>query len=162
MFRGGHELLTGAVQNRTEFSISPDPHKPSLYDVQTSPSCFTLPSLISLPFLIPLALPHLLAVSHRENASPSIPSVSSVVFEELSLAISRMEKHEVAPTRLAITKGYRETVKIGSASSWDKDILNLFHVKCERNSFADLREIVDARYFEPPDDDEEARSRINS
>lgn len=73
-----------------------------------------------------------------------------------------MEKHEVAPTRLAIAKGYRETVKIGSASSWDKDILNLFHVKFERNSFADLREIVDARYFEPPDDDEEARSRINS
>jgi hypothetical protein len=71
------------------------------------------------------------------------------------------EKHETAPTRQAISKTFRETIKIGSASSWDKNILNLFHVKYEKDSFADLRDVVDPRYFESPDD-EEARNRISS
>jgi hypothetical protein len=93
--------------------------------------------------------------------SLSNPRVALVVFEELTLAALMTEKHETAPTRLAVNKTFRETIKIGSASSWDKNVLNLFHVKFEKDSFADLREIVDSRYFEPPDGDEEARNRIN-
>ena len=62
------------------------------------------------------------------------------------------EKHEVAPTAQTVPKEFRETVKIGSASSWDKNILNLFHVDFQRDSFSDLRQFVDRRYFEIPDD----------
>lgn len=70
------------------------------------------------------------------------------------------EKHEAAPTTsLATIKAFRETIRIGSASSWDKNILSLFHVAFEKDSFADLRRVIDSRYFEPPDDDEEARNR---
>ena len=59
-------------------------------------------------------------------------------------------KHEVAPTALNPRKEFRETVKIGSASAWDKNILSLFHVRFDRNSFADLRGFIDSKYFEPP------------
>ena len=70
------------------------------------------------------------------------------------------EKHEVAPTALMAPREFRETVKIGSASSWDKNILTLFHVSFERKSFADLEEFVDRRFFAPPDDDEESKQSI--
>jgi hypothetical protein len=70
------------------------------------------------------------------------------------------QKHEVAPTASTVPKEFRETVKIGSASSWDKNILSLFHVGFERDDFADLKKFVDARYFDPPTDDEETRQSI--
>ena len=77
------------------------------------------------------------------------------------LAALMAEKHEVvSATTPAATKAFRETIKIGSASSWDKNILNLFHVGFEKESFADLREVIDSRYFEPPDDDDDARNRM--
>jgi hypothetical protein len=71
------------------------------------------------------------------------------------------EKHEVAPTALTGPRSFRETVKIGSASSWDKNILALFHVSFERKSFTDLEEFVDRQYFGPPDDDEESPQSIS-
>jgi hypothetical protein len=118
--------------------------------------CFTLPSHTSH-----LSLIHLLSFSdHDGNASTSSPAVNSIIFRELIVAIVMAEKHETAPTvRLTTTKAFRETIRIGSASSWDKNILNLFHVAFEKDSFADLRWVVESRYFEPPDDDEEARNR---
>ena len=71
------------------------------------------------------------------------------------------EKQEVAPTALKVPKEFRETVKIGSASSWDKNILSLFHVGFERDNFADLKQFVDAKYFEPPTDNEKSRLSIS-
>jgi len=64
------------------------------------------------------------------------------------------EKHEALSTALKPTKEFRETVKIGSASAWDKNILSLFHVGFDRNSFADLRRFIDFKYFEPPSNGE--------
>ena len=57
-------------------------------------------------------------------------------------------------------KEFRETVKIGSASSWDKNILTLFHVMFDRTEFSDLRDFLDARYFRTPDEDEECYQGI--
>ena len=66
------------------------------------------------------------------------------------------EKYEATSSALTAPREFRETVKIGSASSWDKNILALFYVSFERKSFAYLEEFVDRRYFEPPNDDEES------
>lgn len=46
------------------------------------------------------------------------------------------DKHEAAPTAVKPPKEFRETVKIGSASSWDKNIVSLFHVLEVREAFA--------------------------
>ena len=73
---------------------------------------------------------------------------------ELSLAALMAEKHEFAPTASTVPKEFRATVKIGSASSWDKNILALFHVDFQKNSISDLREFVGENYFEPPTDEE--------
>src|SRR5438045_9573914 len=65
------------------------------------------------------------------------------------------DKHESAPTALKSPKEFRETVKIRSASSWNKVTLKLFHVAFDRNRFSDLREFVDSTYFLPPADDQD-------
>ena len=56
-------------------------------------------------------------------------------------------------------KEFRETVKIGSASSWDKVTLGLFHAVFDRNDCSNLNDFLDPRYFEPPIDDESYRKR---
>lgn len=68
------------------------------------------------------------------------------------------EKHEIVPTRLA--KAFRETIRINSVSSLNKNILSLFHIKFQKDSLADLRELVDPRYFEPSLDDAVHKARI--
>ena len=68
-------------------------------------------------------------------------------------------KHDEAPMALTMPKEFRETVRIGSASSWDKNILSLFHVVLQKNT-SNLREFIDSQYFEPPTDDEESRQGI--
>lgn len=67
------------------------------------------------------------------------------------------EKQEAKPSTLKPTKEFRETVKIGSASSWDKNILSLFHVAFDRNVYSDMRDFLDGKYFETPSDDEDLR-----
>jgi hypothetical protein len=64
------------------------------------------------------------------------------------------DKHETEPTALKLPKEFRETVKLGSASSWDKNILSLFHVGFDRHVFSDLRHFLNGRYFQPHSDDE--------
>lgn len=64
------------------------------------------------------------------------------------------ERHEVAPTALKSKKEFRETIKIGSASAWDKNILSLFHVGFDRKSYADLGGFIDSKYFETPSTEE--------
>src|SRR5947207_7564861 len=68
-------------------------------------------------------------------------------------------KHETAPTAPKPPKEFRETVKIGSASSWDKVTLKLFHVAFDRNRFSNLRDFIDSTYFQPPTDDQDYRRR---
>lgn len=71
------------------------------------------------------------------------------------------EKHEVMPTTLKVHKEFRRDCEDWSASSWDKNILSLFHVdSLKTDNFADLRTFIDARYFEPTTDDEESRQSI--
>jgi hypothetical protein len=65
-------------------------------------------------------------------------------------------KHEAAPSALKPPKEFRETVKIGSASSWDKNILSLFHVSFDRSKFYNLQDFLDAKYFQPPSVDDES------
>ena len=67
------------------------------------------------------------------------------------------EKHETKPSAFKPPKEFRETVKIGSASSWDRNILSLFHVDFDRNVYSDLSDFLDTKYFETPSDDEELR-----
>lgn len=57
-------------------------------------------------------------------------------------------------------KVFRQTVKIGSASSWDKNILTLFHVKFDSTDLSDLHDFLDAKYFQPPPPDEESSQGI--
>jgi hypothetical protein len=66
------------------------------------------------------------------------------------------DKHETAPTAMKPPKEFRETIKIGSASSWDKDILSLFHVSFDRTEHSDLRDFLDAKYFQAPSMDDES------
>src|SRR6202035_4791335 len=68
----------------------------------------------------------------------------------LILAAQMADKHEAAPTAMKPPKAYRETVKIGSASSWNKITLALFHVAFDRNTVSDLRDVVDPKYFQTP------------
>src|SRR6202035_4484843 len=65
-------------------------------------------------------------------------------------------KHETAPTALKPPGEFRETVKIGSASSWDKVTLELFHVNFNKTEYTELRgsNYVDERYFEAPPENE--------
>jgi hypothetical protein len=69
-------------------------------------------------------------------------------------------KHETAPTALKPPGEFRETVKIGSASSWDKVTLELFHVMFNKAEYTELRgsKYIDQRYFEAPSEDEECYS----
>ena len=46
----------------------------------------------------------------------------------LTVALQMANKHETAPTAVKPPGEFRETIKIGSASSWDKVTLDLFHV----------------------------------
>jgi hypothetical protein len=72
------------------------------------------------------------------------------------------DKHEAMPTAIKPPKEFRESVKIGSASSWDKNILSLFHVQFDRNTFTELKHFISADYFEAPVDDEKFRKRFTS
>jgi hypothetical protein len=72
----------------------------------------------------------------------------------LILAVQMAEKHEAAPTAMKPPKAYRETVKIGPTSSWNKITLVLIHVVFDRNEISDLQDFVDAKYFQTPAIDE--------
>lgn len=76
-----------------------------------------------------------------------------------SVAVKMADKHELVPTALKPPKEFRETVKIGSASSWDKITLQLFHVAFDRNRFSSLRDFIDSTYFQSPTDDQDYRHR---
>lgn len=65
------------------------------------------------------------------------------------------DKHEAVPTAMKPPKEFRETVRIGSASSWDKNILSLFHVSFDRTELSDLRDFLDLRHFQPPSIEDE-------
>ena len=69
------------------------------------------------------------------------------------------EKHEAAPSAMKPVKEFRENGQIGSASSWDKVTLKLFHIAFDRNDRSNLREFLDPGYCEPPTDDENYRKR---
>src|SRR6202035_826447 len=66
-------------------------------------------------------------------------------------------KHETAPTALKPPGEFRETIKIGSASSWDKVTLELFHVTFNKSVYTQLRgsKCINQNYFEAPSEDEE-------
>jgi len=61
-------------------------------------------------------------------------------------------KHDATPTAMKPPGEFRETIKIGSASSWDKVTLDLFHVLFTKTRYTDLRgsNYIDKKYFEPP------------
>jgi hypothetical protein len=61
-------------------------------------------------------------------------------------------KHEMTPTAMKPSGEFRETVKIGSASSWDKVTLDLFHVDFKKTDISDLRgsNFIARSYFDPP------------
>jgi hypothetical protein len=65
-------------------------------------------------------------------------------------------KHEEEPTALKPPSEFRETVKIGSASSWDKVTLELFHVAFKKTQYTELRgsKYLHERYFEAPPENE--------
>lgn len=65
------------------------------------------------------------------------------------------EKHESTPSAMRPSKEFRQRVVIGSASSWDKNILSLFHVAFDRMTCSDLRQFLDAKYFESPGEDQD-------
>jgi hypothetical protein len=67
------------------------------------------------------------------------------------------DKHEAEPTAMKPPSEFRETVKIGSASSWDKVTLELFHVAFKKTRYTELRgsKFIDERYFEAPSENEE-------
>ena len=69
---------------------------------------------------------------------------------------------ETTSTAMKKPKEFRETVKIGSASSWDKNILSLFHVGFDQKDYAELRNFIDDKYFRAPDDDVEYARRVFS
>jgi hypothetical protein len=65
-------------------------------------------------------------------------------------------KHEAEPTAMKPPGEFRETVKVGSASSWDKVTLELFHVMFKKTDYTELRgsKYIDARYFKSPPENE--------
>ena len=65
------------------------------------------------------------------------------------------DKQATVPTAMKPPKEFRETIRIGSASSWDKNILSLFHVAFDPSKFSDLQLFLDPRYFQRPAEDEE-------
>ena len=65
----------------------------------------------------------------------------------------------MVPTAMRPPKEFRETIKIGSASSWDKNILSQFHVGFNRNDFGNIRDFIDEKYFRAPDHDVEYARR---
>jgi hypothetical protein len=71
-------------------------------------------------------------------------------------------KHETAPTAMKPPGEFRETVKIGSASSWDKVTLDLFHVEFNKSDTSDLRSsnFIDKSYFDPPVEGEQCYEGI--
>jgi hypothetical protein len=66
------------------------------------------------------------------------------------------DKHGVAPTAKKPPGEFRETIKLGSASAWDKVTLKLFHVVFNKNRYSELQgsNYIDKRYFETPADSE--------
>lgn len=73
------------------------------------------------------------------------------------------DKHDAAPTAVKPPKEFRETVKIGSASSWDKNIVSLFHVSFDRAELSNLRNFLDVKHFQLPSiDDETHKSTFQS
>jgi hypothetical protein len=67
------------------------------------------------------------------------------------------DKHEVAPTAKKPPGEFRETIKLGSASAWDKVTLELFRVVFNKTEYTELQgsNYVDKRYFETPAEGEE-------
>ena len=73
----------------------------------------------------------------------------------LIVEVRMADKHETAPTARKAPREFRETVKIGSASSWNKVTLTLFHVAFDRKNFSNLRDFLDLEYFECPTSDQD-------
>jgi hypothetical protein len=75
----------------------------------------------------------------------------------LTVVLQMANKHETAPSIIKPPGEFRETVKIGSASSWDKVTLDLFHVDFNKTDTSDLRgsNFIDKRYFDLPTEDEQ-------
>src|SRR5438045_3507867 len=75
----------------------------------------------------------------------------------LIVAQQMSDKHEAAPTAMKPPGEFRDTVKIGSASSWNKVTLSLFHVDFNKAKYSDLRtsKFITEKYFQPPTKDEE-------
>ena len=61
------------------------------------------------------------------------------------------EKHEAAPSAMKpSSQEFRQTIKLGSASSWDKNILSLFHVDFDQSKHSPLEHVINAKYLQPP------------
>jgi hypothetical protein len=71
------------------------------------------------------------------------------------IVLQMEDKREAAPSAMKPPKEFRQTVKIGSASSWDKDILSLFHVSFDRMTSSDLAHFLNPQYFRPPEADDD-------
>jgi hypothetical protein len=73
----------------------------------------------------------------------------------LIVAAQISDKHEAAPTAKKPPKEFRETIVIGSASSWNKITLTLFHVAFYQDAYSDLRGFLDPKYYDPPSNGEQ-------
>jgi hypothetical protein len=126
--------------------------------------------IVHVSIMLHTPLPFIPSISPSLYLPPSPrPRRKRVVFEQqgrsstwiskLTIAAQMADKHEIEPTAMKPPKEFRETVKIGSASSWDKNILSLFHVGFDRNTFADLENVIDSKYFRPPSTDESCEGK---
>jgi hypothetical protein len=73
----------------------------------------------------------------------------------LMVALRMAEQREAMPSAIKPSKEFRQTVRIGSASSWDKNILSLFHVAFDQATTSDIQLFLDPKYFQPPAADED-------
>ena len=72
------------------------------------------------------------------------------------LALKMAEDHENRP-RLNATKQYRQVVRLGSASAWDKFYLDLFQVDYDKNLYDQLPPEVDESTANEKDPELETR-----
>jgi hypothetical protein len=67
-----------------------------------------------------------------------------------------VNKYEIVSSVIKSSGEFRETVKIGSINSWDKIILDLFHIDFNKTDTSNLRDsnFIDKRYFDLSIEDE--------
>jgi len=80
----------------------------------------------------------------------------------LTIALQVADKHEAEPSVVKPSDHFNQTIKLGSASSWNRNILSLFHVGFDQSEFSSLDKILDAKYLKPPEKHEDCYEGINT